>query len=103
MKIELVNGAVLELSKDDETRIVRHFANMIHEHHHKGGHAEEFLQRALSNICKHIGYKPTTEDELKEAMTENLYLGNAEQTDLCYECIEAIIGMFAVQHYNNVE
>ena len=107
MKIELASGAILELNKEDEMRVIKHFSSLIkeHEEHHeaKEEHAEEFLHRALSNICTHIGWKPSNEDQLKHAMTEHLYLGNASQTDLCYECIEAIIGMFAVQHYKDVE
>ena len=103
MKIELTNGAILELSKEDEMRVIKHFSSMVHQVNHHKEHAEDFLERAQKHICKHVGFVPTTEEELKHVMTENLYLGDEDTTDLCYECIEAIIGMFAVQHYNDVE
>ena len=87
MKIKTKEGANVEITDEEAERIAKAYWN----------EPKTFLNRALDNIEKMTGVRPHDEDSLKKLMYEKIAIGDEEHTDLFYEMIEAIIGMFAVQ------
>lgn len=87
MQIQTTDGKAAEISHEEAHIIAERVMNEPHE----------YLSRALDNIERMTGKRPANEDELKDLMFRKLNLGNFQQTNLLYEMIEAIIGMFAVK------
>jgi len=87
MKIKLKDGTSAEITDEEAGRISDEYYN----------EPKTFLNRALDNIQKMTGVRPHDEDSLKKLMYEKIMLGDEEHTNLFYEMIEAIIGMFAVE------
>lgn len=87
MKVKTKDGANVEITDEEAKRIAEAYEN----------EPTTFLNRALDNIQKMTGVRPHDEDSLKKLMYEKIAIGDEEHTDLFYEMIEAIIGMFAVE------
>lgn len=87
MKIKLKDGTSAEITDEEADRISKEYYN----------EPKTFLNRALDNIEKMTGVRPYDEDSLKKLMYEELTIGDEKHTNLFYEMIEAIIGMFAVE------
>lgn len=87
MKIKAKDGSSIEITDEEAKRIAK---AVYYE-------PNVFLNRALDNIEKMTGVRPHDEDSLKKLMYEKIMIGDEQHTDLFYEMIEAIIGMFAVE------
>lgn len=61
---------------------------------------EVFTNRALDNIMKLTGERPTDEDQLKDILYRNIQGPSYKETDLLYEAMEAIVGWHFAQMNN---
>jgi hypothetical protein len=61
---------------------------------------ETFTNRALDNIMKLTGERPTDEANLKDILYRNIQGPTFKETDLLYEAMEAIVGWHFAQMNN---
>lgn len=87
MKAHDMNGAEFDITKDEAQRIAGELAKL-------GGHEtnEQFLNRALDNIQSMTGFRPKSEDELKELLYRSIAGPTRRDIELLYEAMETIAG-----------
>lgn len=114
MQVTTVAGAPVEIHIDELKRAAR-AAGIMQVVHNQMSSAEDptvdklhkfaksYMEKALDCIEHMSGHRPTTEKDMKCFMFDHLPLGTKEETDLHYECIEAIIGWFACRLLMHVQ
>lgn len=63
-------------------------------------HSERYMNKALDCIEHMTGKRPSSEQQMKEFMYNHLHIGTEKETNLFYECIEAIIGWYAYSMFS---
>ena len=100
MQIKTTQGQTVDVCLEEITGVAtalgwEKHSSAEHSHHsHEvdSDYNSHYTNNALKCIEHMTGVRPTTEQELKELMFHHLHLGSQEETNLLYECIEAIVG-----------
>ena len=87
MKVHDMNRNEFDITREEAERIAGELAKL-------GGHEtnEAFLNRALDNIQDMTGFRPKSEEELKELLYRSLPGPTRRDIELLYEAMETITG-----------
>lgn len=110
MQLKTAAGQAVDIPLDELTKAASSLGwtnnpstahtDSTHSHVQYLEHSEHYMNKALDCIEHMTGQRPSTEQQMKEFMYKHLHIGTEQETNIFYECIEAIIGWYAYSMFS---